>query len=203
MLSIENININIGPDALVSNFNLTLLPGAVLNIFGANGCGKTSLLNIICGLNIPQGGNLFLWQQDVTQDLKQYLAVTEHIGHSHALHYDLSVKDNLWMWASLYDTQILLPAAIHTLGLQDYVEVEVKNLSMGLKRRTALARLLLTQKTIWLLDEPFANLDAQYREVVMQMIFSRCSHQGMVIFTSHERIIRDGVMNVQLDYAVK
>jgi heme exporter protein A len=171
----------------------------VLNVYGSNGCGKTTLFNIISGINLHCKKEIIFNKCDVYSDILAYFSKVDYITHNNAVNLDLTVMDNLCLWAALSNTEILIPAALHTLGLQEYAHTVGNNLSMGLKRRVDLAKLLLSQKMIWILDEPFSNLDTQYREVVLQMMVSRSTHGGIVIFSSHDKVSHYGVMNVDLD----
>ncbi len=199
MLTIDNLSINCNGTGLIKSFGVTLFSGCALNIYGSNGSGKTMLLRHIIGLDIIKPKQIFYNQIDVYEHLGEYRLMGEYIGHNLGLKEILSVEDNLSFWAGIYDTELLLAPSIHTLKLSKYLKYKVSELSMGTKKRVALARLLITNSTLWFLDEPFANLDSQYIYILQNMIKARCEQKGAVILTSHAPLEGPEITNICID----
>jgi len=185
VLTFNNISIIKDGIKIVRNFGVTAFAGCALNIYGSNGSGKSSLLKHIIALDITKPNEIFYNNTDIYPHIQEYRLMGEYIGHNLGLKESLTVEDNLIFWAKLYNTELLLEAAIYTLKLEEYLDVKISELSMGTKKRAALARLLITNSTLWFLDEPFANLDGNFSEIVLNMIRARCEQKGNVIFTSH------------------
>lgn len=198
MISIQNLSLKNSNITLVKDLNVTLLQGACLNIFGENGSGKSTLLKYLANLIPIRKGNLFFDDQDVCNHLQEYRGMFEYCGHKLGLKDDLSVMQNLEFWAKIYGNQILLPAAIRTLDLESIIDLKGIKLSAGQRKRAALAKLILGNKKIWYLDEPFANLDPKYIERFINILKSRTEQSGIVILTSHAPIKDKFVQNLNL-----
>ena len=155
MLSIEGLRHVYGPVVALDNVSFMLAPGQTLAIFGPNGAGKTTLVKVLAGLIRPQRG---------TVRVDGGRRAIGWIGHESHLYDHLTVRENLLFWASLYG----VPAAAREaraagvaerLGLADRVGRPVWSLSRGLAQRAAIARALIHDPRVLLLDEPFTGLD--------------------------------------------
>ncbi len=177
--------------------------GEVLQIEGANGSGKTSLLRILCGLRQADAGTV-MWQgEDISRSREDYYANMVYIGHLTCIKADLTVFENIRV---LLDTRsqsvslALIEAALDKVGLAGFDDVPGKALSSGQKRRMLLAFLLLTKARLWILDEPLTALDVQGVELVESMIVAHRESGGSVIFTTHHGMQLPCEMNsVNLD----
>jgi heme exporter protein A len=162
-----------------------LRAGEVLLVEGDNGSGKTTLLRVIAGLLRGDAGSLLLDGQPLDHDTcrGRLLFLAHHLG----LKADLSPLENLRVTAGLYGRRAdMTPQqALHTVGLQGYEHEPVRQLSAGQKKRTALARLLLLSADLWLLDEPFANLDREGIALVNGVIERHAAAGGAAMVTSH------------------
>src|SRR5262249_25153651 len=141
--------------------SFVLAPGELLRIAGANGSGKTSLLRILCGLAHASAGEVRWNGQPIARLKEDYARELVYIGHAAAVKDDLTPRDNLDITCRLagrHASAETLAAALERLRVP---ELPVRKLSQGQRRRAALARLLVSTAPLWLLDEPFATLDAQ------------------------------------------
>lgn len=164
--------------------------GALIHVAGANGSGKTSLLRIVCGLSVADGGEV-RWRSELIRTLREaYWREIVYLGHAHALKDDLSPIENLHVACLLAGRPATGDAARDALaafGLAVCAHLPVHSLSQGQKRRSALARLALsTRVPLWILDEPFSALDADAVRHVDQLIFDHITSGGGVIFTTHQ-----------------
>jgi heme exporter protein A len=166
-------------------------PGNVLRIEGANGSGKTSLMRMICGLRKPDGGEIYWQAQQIDELGEQYREQVAYLGHANGVKNELSAIENLRMSAQLAGVVISEEeaySALQRLGLAGREDLPSKVLSQGQKRRVALARLLVTKKSLWLLDEPVASLDNQAVETVEAMLQAHLAQGGMALLTTHQPI---------------
>jgi heme exporter protein A len=172
---------------LFSNLSLQLNPGEVLQVEGANGSGKTSLLRILSGLSMPAEGEVLWAGNNIRQYRGDYFRDMKYVGHANGIKADLTPVENLDMTRRLAvpSTRVSSHDALECLGIVHCAHMPTGNLSAGQQRRVALARLLVTQGELWILDEPFTSLDKHARELVENMIDEHACHGGMAIITTH------------------
>ncbi|NKZ39063.1 MULTISPECIES: cytochrome c biogenesis heme-transporting ATPase CcmA [Oleiagrimonas] len=165
--------------------DFALRAGEVVLVEGDNGSGKTTLMRVVVGLLHADEGTLYLDGAPLDRDLARgrLLFLAHHLG----LKADLSPLENLRIAIGLYGCReaITPQQALHTVGLQGYEHEPVRQLSAGQKKRSALARLLLVPADIWLLDEPFANLDREGIALVNRLIERHVAEGGAAMVTSH------------------
>jgi heme exporter protein A len=159
--------------------------GEVALVEGDNGSGKTTLLRILAGLLHIDEGELH-WRNQPWRREEQ-LGDTLFLGHHLGLKSDLSARENLTVAAGLYGVRDGRKVAdvLLDVGLAGYEDEPVRRLSAGQKKRAALARLLLLPATLWLLDEPYANLDRTGIELVNRLLADHAARGGAALVTSH------------------
>ncbi|MFO1242094.1 MAG: heme ABC exporter ATP-binding protein CcmA [Rickettsiales bacterium] len=175
LLSMAGVTLIRQGRVLVQNLKSSLGPHEVLVLQGPNGCGKTTLLKAIAGIH-PLSGGAVTVSERISLEL---------IGHRHALKEGATVEENLRFWAATHKKTMLLPAAINFFSLECYLMERVEDLSAGWQRRVALARLIFTEAKLWLLDEPYVNLDAEGQELLSGLIRTRTQSGGAIILSSH------------------
>jgi heme exporter protein A len=193
-----------GERLLFSDVSVTVKPGTLLAVLGANGSGKTSFLRMLCGLLLPDGGAI-LWQgKDIRQLKELYTAQLTYIGHLNGIKDELTPVENLKVSACLAGDESsgeIVQKALEAVGLEQSVHrLPTRVLSQGQKRRVALARLWLSTRPLWLLDEPFASLDAVATSYLTQRLQSHLSNGGMVVVATHQEIAlpTDSVQHLRL-----
>lgn len=170
---------------LFSGLNFHLYSGQILLIEGVNGAGKTSLLRILTGFRQPDEGELF-WNGDSIENLgAAFYQDVAYIGHNNGLKETLTAQENLQYAQALASPALSLDESLQQVRLNGYQDTPVRYLSAGQRRRLALARLLCTHKTLWILDEPFTSLDKASIHMIEQLITAHVKKGGMVIMTSH------------------
>lgn len=178
--------------ALFTNLSVSVRPGALLWIRGANGAGKTSLLRMICGLLLPTQGRVLWRGQDVSQLREEFGRELVYLGHAAALKGELSALENLQAVITLGGGAASTADAVAALadaGLRGRERALVRTLSQGQRRRAALARLVLAGAApLWVLDEPFNALDAVATEWLGALLAVHVAHGGIVVLTSHQSV---------------
>lgn len=185
MLSLLNLGLSINNKNIFNKVSFSLLPGSIYRLKGPNGSGKTSLLKTISGLIDNNEGNIS-WNNKKIDHEEYYKNIVGYLGHENAIKNDLSVIDNLALWASLKDTYLLIEPSIAYFKLTNIVEEKCKLLSSGWKKRVALARMVISNTQLWLLDEPEANLDEEGKELLLKLLQVKISSGGMAVIASHD-----------------
>lgn len=186
MLSCQNLSIERGGRALFSQLGFTAGAGACIEIRGANGLGKTTLLHALTGLKEVADGQIS-WHGEPIDDLAEiYKKELWFVGHEHGVKLQLSVYENLAFWAKLSGTMETIESALHFFGLDAVRDIKCSMLSKGWQKRVALARLMVVPKPLWILDEPLNHLDEQAIATLASIIAVRCDQGGIVIMSNHQ-----------------
>ena len=205
MLEARDLAATRGDTTLFSGLGFALAPGGLLRVTGANGSGKTSLLRALCGLLLPTAGEVRWNGENIRALREEYWKHLAYVGHSDALKGDLTVAENLAFACALCGLDVSfsrMEAAVESLGLAGRERLPARALSQGQRRRTALARLAVSEALpLWILDEPFAALDAQAVEQVQSLVGGHLARGGMVVLTTHQeaRIAAPSVTDINLD----
>jgi heme exporter protein A len=181
LLTVENLALSRGGRQLFGAVAFELAPGSLLLLRGPNGAGKSSLLLALAGILRPDSGRIG-WHAEEPPPL--------HIlAHSPGVKTRLSLGENLRFWREMNGPTGLEPdAALETVGLGGLGDLDAGYLSAGQTKRLALARLLVTDRKLWLLDEPTASLDANGDILVQNLVARRLSTGGAVIAATHDDI---------------
>ncbi len=189
-LTQHNLQINFlelyrNDDRIFSEISFDLSEGQHLLISGANGTGKTSLLRVICGLTIPTGGTI-VWNQLATNNIDcRYYEHLAYLGHKNALIPELTVRENLEYTFEGNQSMNRTSSVLEAFGLNKYLDQFAEKLSNGQIRKIALSRILLSEKTLWILDEPIANLDTSGTQFLLTEMQAHLDQGGMLITTSN------------------
>ena len=195
MFCVSNLSCARGDKRLFSGVSFSLQPGQWLHLEGNNGVGKTSLLRLVCGLSALEEGEITWSNQAVSKDPQTFRANLAYLGHQLALKDDLSPLENLQTDAAIVGRQLTASdakQALAQMGLRGRENLPVRVLSQGQKRRTALARLLVSSAKLWVLDEPFVALDTMAQNALSEVINAHLAKQGMVLLTSHQAVSLGG-----------
>jgi heme exporter protein A len=179
-----------GDRLLFKDLNLRVDAGRALQIRGPNGCGKTTLLRILCGLTRAEEGVIHWRGRPLPAHDPDYLRELRYIGHNDGVKLTLTPRENLRMAMALESgaDEAQVEAALARLGLEDFMDVACRTLSAGQRRRVGLARLTLGGAKLWLLDEPFTALDRAAGDTVHALIEAHLDDGGCAVLTSHQPI---------------
>jgi len=195
-LSIHNLCCIRGERTLFSDLKASVSSGQCLHVIGANGCGKTSLLKIICGLNLQDEGEI-LWNDIPIRETKEYLNDSAFIAHKDALKNELSAVENLRFYQELnlqepgtenFEKEDQLDDCLTKMQILRCADLLAQQLSFGQRRRLSFARLLLRTYKLWILDEPFTGIDTQGRAVIESLCLDHLQNGGMIILTHHQSL---------------
>lgn len=173
LLSADSVGIMRGERVLFREKSLSVSPGEALILRGANGAGKTTLLRILAGLTQPETGTI------------NRPAPHHWIAHREGLKPHETPTDHLRLWARAWGQTVDIARILAGMDLSKPADVPARYLSAGQRRRTALARLKLEKRPLWLLDEPFTALDSRGRSLVLDMIAEHRSAGGGLIAAIH------------------
>ena len=184
MLSCDTITCIRGESIIFKKLGFTLQEGTLLLLKGPNGSGKTSLIKILSGLMPCEHGQV-LWNNKPIINNYGFKRDVMYIGHKSGVKTDYTVFENIAFWAKLFDTELLIEAALKFFDLNSYRDVPASQLSSGWQRRVALARLIVAPCKLWLLDEPTNFLDEDAVILTASLIESRVKQGGIVVAASH------------------
>lgn len=184
-----------GTRRLFDGIDTVIRAGQLLRVQGANGAGKTSLLRTLCGLSLPDQGEVRWNGKALANQRDEFHRELIHIGHAAALKDDLSALENLLAVCLLGGQRPTIPALMQALaaaGLRQREHLSARSLSQGQRRRVALARLLLAPSArLWVLDEPFNTLDTAASEWLLGVLTGHLRRGGIVVLTSHQPVAID------------
>lgn len=184
MIELDHLTVAFGRTLALRDVTLTIEPG-VTGLFGPNASGKSTLLRTVAGFEVPLRGRVRVHGASSARELRAMLGWA---GHDAGLYARMSVTENLKLFATLNGARpSAADDAVEALGLSDFADVRVDELSAGTKRRAAVARALVHDPSILLLDEPYANLDDDASEVVTAAIveWSRRPGTRCAVVASH------------------
>jgi len=189
LLDIQNLECSRGDRTLIRDLSFRLNPGELLHVTGRNGSGKTTLLRTLCGLTLPSGGEVRWQNRPIRQLGEEYRHELAYVGHAHGFHGELATIENLHLHACLARGQPdIVESSLNRLGLAPQAKLPAKLLSQGQKRRLSLARLLVAERRLWVLDEPFTALDVSSVLLVNDLILAQLARGGMIVLTSHQEL---------------
>lgn len=195
MLDVDNLACTRGDCRLFADLNLSLGEGELLYVYGHNGSGKTTLLRTLCGLILPDEGEVRWGGENIRSMREEFTKDVLYLGHKNGIKADLTALENLRISAALdgFDVEEKRAwDALDHLGLRGREDLEAKVLSQGQKRRVALARLMVNNAKLWILDEPFTALDLAAVDLLQTVIREHQDSGGMVVLTTHQEVALTG-----------
>ena len=194
-LSVSGLHLTRGARLLLADLSFEVPDGEALMLRGPNGVGKTTLLRAIAGLGRIDGGSVrFRGVDHADRDAWSDQAI--YAAHADAVKASLSVAENLAFWARIYGGSA--DAALDAFDLGGIADRLAGNCSAGQRRRLGLARLLVANRPMWLLDEPSVSLDAASVTALMAAISGHLESGGVAVIASHDAVAPAGARTVAL-----
>lgn len=191
LLKIKKLSCLRGDNLLFKKLQFQVSEKQLLRIAGANGSGKTSLLRIICGLTEAENGQI-LWRSKVISQSESFQHELGYIGHKDGLKNQLTAFENIAFYQQLHASQAntiiseeQLDKCLHKLNILHCADRAVYKLSFGQRRRLAFARLLVSDKKLWVLDEPFTGIDVQGKKLIESICIEHLKNNGLIVMTNH------------------
>jgi len=192
LLSGAELSLFRGDRCLFERLEFALNPGELLLVEGANGSGKTSLLRAVAGLLEFETGRIMWNGKDVVEERQSFHAELAWMAHKIGLKNDLTLLDNLRFETGLRSTDwSRLDSVLQRLSLSGLTQLPLRALSAGQQRRVTMARMLLTDARLWLMDEPFTNLDVAGRDLLTDIVAEHLANNGLAVIASHQGITLD------------
>jgi heme exporter protein A len=178
----ENLSVARGDRPVFSGLSFSLTSGEALVVTGANGSGKSTLLKTIAGFLKPSAGTVRL-ENPTGGDSE---AALHYLGHLNALKPALTVGENLAFWRRFFgNPKAQVEAALEEVGLAGLGDLPAGYLSAGQKRRVAIARLLVSERPLWLVDEPTAALDKPSEQMFATLLRRHLDAGGLTVAATH------------------
>jgi len=188
-----------GERRIFSGLDFQIAPGQALVLRGPNGCGKTSLLRMAATLLKTAAGRLTWDGADIAEDPEEHRARLHYVAHQDAVKSALTVRENIATWSKIRGSaDARIDTAMAAFGIAHLADTPAQYLSAGQHRRAALARLIASPATLWLLDEPTVSLDADGTACLQQAIMDHRADKGMVMAATHIELGLDDVEILQL-----
>ena len=189
LLEVSKLGCVRGDRRLFGGLDLSLPAGTFVQVTGPNGSGKTSLLRILCGLLAPAEGEI-KWQGENIRSLgEEYFTSVTYLGHRHGIKDELSGIENLRISNALNGIETSKERAqsvLERMGLGGRESLPARLLSEGQRRRVALARLLICETRLWLLDEVMTSLDKGAMALIRSLIEEHLAGGGIAIVATHQ-----------------
>ena len=195
-LGAENLAGERGGETIFASLSFELSSGEALIVTGPNGSGKSTLLRIICGLLAPEEGKITLVEDKTALPVR---AACHYLGHQNAMKPALSVRENLLFWQKFNGAAALqIDEALEAVDLPGVEHLPFGYLSTGQKRRVSIAKLLISHRLLWIVDEPTAGLDKASEARFAELMRDHMREGGMVIAATHIPLGLDGVKTLDM-----
>lgn len=186
-LSIENLSCRRVGRMVFGGLDFRLAGGRAAVLRGPNGIGKSTLLRVLAGLLPVAGGTVRFGDRSLMEDRTGFQEAISYVGHLDAVKPTLSIKENLALWASLNEKSVnCVDAALERFGLRRDAGRAAAECSAGQRRKLGLARLIVVDKPLWLLDEPTVSLDREGKTLVADLVREHTAKGGVALIATHE-----------------
>ena len=188
MLLINNLSFSRNETKIFENLSLSLSNKKIIQIKGRNGSGKTTFLKVILNILEPNNGEIIWKGKNIKKNIFDFYKQTTFIMDNNTSTRELSVEDNINFWRGLSSSKLNneeIFELLNKLNIEKYYKTKVMYLSSGERKKLELIRLILEQKKLWVLDEPFNHLDDLSIEILNQTFLDHVNNDGMILFASH------------------
>jgi heme exporter protein A len=200
-LEVDKVHVWRGDRHVLQGVSIKVSLGELVHVSGPNGTGKTTLLRVVTGLLRPEHGSVTWLGQPITRNRASFQADMAYAAHEPSLKGDLTALENLRFSVGLKcrTTATELRSALATTGVGGCADLPARVLSAGQRRRVSLARVLAMRAPLWLLDEPYANLDAAGSDLVSELLQAHVQGGGLALVVAHRDLaLRCDVRRLEL-----
>lgn len=197
IVQLESLSKLYGSFVALRKISLDFHPGRCYVLLGENGAGKSTLLRVIAGLLKPTHGKIRVFDAARPSDVRDRIG---YMSHAPMLYDELSALENLNYFAGLYREQPCLrpDAALRAVGLDPALARPTGQYSQGMRQRASLARVLLPQPDLLLLDEPFSNMDAASARQMLALLVQQRTQGKTILLTTHQRELAEPIADCLL-----
>ena len=191
MLLANNLSFERNSKIVFQNINLSLQPKTIVQVTGRNGSGKTTLLKLLSSVLYPSNGQIFWDGKNLRNNSENLHKNLTFIMDNNTSKKDLTLIENINFWKNICrskKTNDEIDRILNLLRLNGYKKNLVKFMSFGEIRKLELCRLILENKSLWILDEPYLGLDKNTCEIINETFINHSKNGGMVIFSSHIKV---------------
>lgn len=199
LLQLVNLGCERDDRLLFTQLTASFAAGELVQIVGANGAGKTTLLRMIAGLIPLYQGEIFYRGQSLQKDRWSFAQDSLYLGHLTAVKRSLTPEENLEWFAAQQSARLSPVEALGKVGLRGYESTPCDQLSAGQYRRVALARLVMSNASIWILDEPFTAIDKTGVTMLESLLAEHQAQGGLSLLTSHQDLALQGIKHINLE----
>jgi len=202
MLLINNLSFSRNEIKIFENLNLSINNKEIVQIKGRNGSGKTTFLKVILNILETKSGEIIWNGKNIKKNIFDFYNQTTFIMDNNTSTRELSVKDNINFWRGLSSSKLNneeIFGLLKKLHIEKYYTTKVMYLSSGEKKKLELLRLIVEQKKLWVMDEPFNHLDNLSIEILTQTFLDHVNNNGMILFTSHLNPIISNLKTLELN----
>ena len=198
MLLINNLSFSRNDNIIFQNLNLSLSNRSITQIRGKNGSGKTTFINVVLNFLESKTGEIFWEGKNIKKNIFNFYNKTTFIMDHNTCTREMTVLDNINFWSTLSSSKLTkdeILLLLETFNIQKYQNTKTMYLSSGEIRKLELLRLILEQKKLWILDEPYNHLDDLSIEILNQTFIDHINKDGVILFTSH---LRPSINNLEV-----
>jgi heme exporter protein A len=188
MLLVNNIFYKRNNKQILNDISLTLSPQKIIHLTGNNGVGKTTLLKVLTNILEPEKGEIFWNGKNIKKNYFNFYKDITFIMDKETSSSSLTVNENVLFWKKIFSSprkKNEIDSILDLLSLNKYKNTLTSYLSYGEKKKLESSRLIIEQKKLWILDDPYIGLDNSSINLMNQTIINHIELGGMVIFTSH------------------
>jgi heme exporter protein A len=186
-LCVEKVHVWRGDRHVLRGVSLEVHPGELMHVSGPNGTGKTTLLRVVSGLLRPEKGSVAWQGRSIAATAAEYQSALAYASHEPALKSDLTALENLRFTVGLKRrvTVAELRSSLERTGVANCADLPARVLSAGQRRRVAMARVLAFRADLWLLDEPYTNLDGSGSSLLSALLAEHVGQGGVALVVAH------------------